>query len=106
MAELKLFIDGKAHKFQKKQFFIKENILALQFSVKQQNYLKIEDPTIEDIEKNQVNFSEFISAAFENQFTPDEFINGCLIEDRSIAEDIYIQCLGGNSEEDGKKEKK
>lgn len=106
MAELKLTIDGKVQKFQKKQFFIKENILALQFSMKQEKYLRLEEPEIEDIEKNQLNFAEFMSEVFEKQFTPEEFINGCLIEDKDIAEDIYIQCLGGNSEDKEKKGKK
>ena len=102
MAEIKLSINGKTKKFEKKQFFIKEHILALQFSLKQEKYLKKEDKTIEDIAENQKNFAEFVSAVFENQFTSEDFVNGLEIKDKAAAEDIYIDCLGGNDEKEKK----
>lgn len=102
MAEINLVIGGKNKKFVKKQFFIKEHILALQFSLKQEKYLKKEDKTIEDIAENQKNFAEFISAVFENQFTSEEFVNGLEVKDKTAAEDIYIDCLGGNDEKEKK----
>ncbi|MBT2732120.1 hypothetical protein [Carnobacterium sp. ISL-102] len=102
MAEIKLIINGKTKKFDKKQFFIKEHILALQFSLKQEKYLKKEDRNIEDIAENQKNWAEFMSDVFEKQFTVEEFINGLEIKDKSAAEDIYIECLGGKNDEEKK----
>jgi len=102
MAEIKLSINGKTKKFDKKQFFIKEHILALQFSMKQEKYLQKEDRTIEDIAENQHNWAEFMADIFANQFTADEFINGLEIKDKAAAEDIYIECLGGKNDKEKK----
>ncbi|ALV21063.1 phage tail assembly chaperone G [Carnobacterium antarcticum] len=102
MVAIELTIDGKVKKFEKKELFIRENIAAMQFSFKQNKYLNKEDQTEEDIEENQTNFADFISYVFNREFTAEEFINGCTIKDSKKAENIYIECLGGKSDDEKK----
>lgn len=102
MVAIELTIDGKVKKFEKKELFVRENIAAMQFSFKQTKYLNKEDQTLEDIEENQKNFADFISYVFNRSFTAEEFIDGCAIKNKSVAEDIYIECLGGKSDDEKK----
>lgn len=104
MAEIRIKIDGKIKKFAKKEYFIEDNITALKFSLKQEEYLALEKPTIEDVIQNQKNFAEFIVEIFGNEFTADDYIKGGFLEDKKIAENAYILCMGGKV--DDKEEKK
>lgn len=104
MVAIELTIDGKKKKFEKKELFMRENIEAMKFSFKQAEYLNKEEQTAEDIEENQKHFADLISFVFNRDFTAEEFINGCAIKHYPVAEEIYVECLGGKDESE-KKEK-
>lgn len=105
MIKLKFKIKGVVKEFEKDEFTITDNLLAVEHQIMQADYFKSEEDRL-NIKKHralQENYLKMFSEIFDNTFTPEELgqANKNVLND--LAE-IYSAALGGEEKEESKKE--
>ena len=105
MIEIKLTIDGKKQPFKKRDFTIRDNMLAIKHQIMATAYYtdetKANNP--EEYEKVQVNFVKTIAQMFDNQFDYEQLFT-LPVADMAVLDLVYKKALGGDVEdEEGKK---
>lgn len=105
MVEIKLTIDGKKQTFKKKEFTIRDNMLAIKHQIVATEFYADEKNTNdpEEYEQLQVNFAKTISQIFNNEFTYEQLLNGLAVKEMSVLDQIYIEALGGEIEDKDEK---
>ncbi|CAM3291486.1 phage tail assembly chaperone G [Vagococcus fessus] len=104
--KIKLKIDGEFKEFEKKDFCLKETIVAMKYlrDNEQARADMVGYGTDEQILKSMEIEAIAMSDIFDNQFTKDEFINGFKAVDRDLIEETIILALGNHEEEEKKEQ--
>ena len=96
-------VDGKMKTFKKDDIYLTDNIRAVKHSIVQSEYYTAEKPSAEKYEEMQADFCEMIADLFNNEFSGDQLRQAYPLSKFEDLEEIYVQALGGKSEEDSEK---
>ncbi|NMP58610.1 phage tail assembly chaperone G [Enterococcus mundtii] len=105
--EITLLINGEERTFSKKNFTLRENLIAMKHQVKADVYYSDEEAlkNPEKYEELQKDLLETISKIFDEQFTDEQLMTGLVIEKADVITDVLVRAMGGNKKDDKKKNK-